>query len=420
MNWFTRKLGLYVTIALFVVITQTVLGQTTLSAGDIAIIGANTTNPDDFAFVLLRDISMGTVINFTDNGWLASGAFRTGEGIKAFTAAGSISAGNVIVYSTNSNFSQVSGTFSLATTGDQVIAFQGDIGSPTPIYGVNINGGIWQSDAINANTSALPSGLVEGTSALAAPNYSNVKYVGGNSFSTAASARSIISDPSNWSGHNTTPYDLTTWSDFSLPVTLSLWNATSKNGQVLLNWSTDSEIENLGFIIERALAENGPWNTIASFSDNDALKGQGSTNNATDYQFTDEKVDIGKTYYYRLSDVDYQGVRKEHGVISVVVSSNDQNALPGGFQLDRIFPNPFNPSVNIDFTLAETANIRVNLYDLRGHLVSQLTDATFAAGNHSVNWNGLTTAGEPAPSGVYLLQISDSHSSLTRKVVLAR
>lgn len=209
--------------------------------------------------------------------------------------------------------------------------------------------------------------------------------------------------------------------DQSLPVELSLWNGTSKNGQIVLNWTTDSEIENLGFIIERAQTEKGPWNEIASFSKNNALKGQGSTNNVTDYQYTDEAVEVGKTYYYRLSDVDYQGVRKTHAIISVVVSGKDQNALPGGFNLERIYPNPFNPSVTIDFSVAEQpAMITVNLFDLQGRLVNELTHSTYTAGNHQVQWNGLSQTGQPAPSGIYLMQISNDQSFLTRKVILAR
>ena len=55
---------------------------TTLAAGDIAIVGYDATNPDDFAFVVLRDVEAGTAISFTDNGWSSSAnAFRTGEGV---------------------------------------------------------------------------------------------------------------------------------------------------------------------------------------------------------------------------------------------------------------------------------------------------------------------------------------------------
>ncbi len=56
--------------------------QTTLSAGDIAIVGVNTDNPDEFAFVLLTDVTTGTSIRFTDDGWFSAGGFRSGEGGK--------------------------------------------------------------------------------------------------------------------------------------------------------------------------------------------------------------------------------------------------------------------------------------------------------------------------------------------------
>ena len=75
--------------------------QTTLSPGDLAMIGANSDNPDDFAFLLLLDVEAGSIIKFTDNGWQAAGSFRTGEGILTFTAATYLNAGTVVVYSEN-------------------------------------------------------------------------------------------------------------------------------------------------------------------------------------------------------------------------------------------------------------------------------------------------------------------------------
>ncbi|MCF7796751.1 MAG: T9SS type A sorting domain-containing protein [Candidatus Marinimicrobia bacterium] len=208
--------------------------------------------------------------------------------------------------------------------------------------------------------------------------------------------------------------------DQSLPVTLSQWEASSKNSAVQLSWTTDSEIENLGFIIDRGLTEKGPWRQIADFNSHAALKGQGSTNSVTAYTFTDEAVAVGETYYYRLSDVDYKGTRTEHDAISVTVSDKDQNALPGGFQLEKIFPNPFNPSVTIDFTVVEPTAITVNVFDLQGRLVNALIEQHYAAGNYQIQWNGLTPNGRPAPSGIYLLQIRDDAYNLVRKVVLAR
>ena len=54
--------------------------QTTLVAGDLAIIGFNGDNPDQFAFVLLVDIESGTEITFTDSGVKSDDTFRGNEG----------------------------------------------------------------------------------------------------------------------------------------------------------------------------------------------------------------------------------------------------------------------------------------------------------------------------------------------------
>jgi hypothetical protein len=67
---------------------------TTLSAGDVAFLSIIGDNPDTFAFVLLKNIEAGTTINVTDNGWLASGAFRTGEGVLQYVAPSSPRCGN--------------------------------------------------------------------------------------------------------------------------------------------------------------------------------------------------------------------------------------------------------------------------------------------------------------------------------------
>ena len=113
-----------ITCLLFLVSINFISAQTTLNAGDIAIVGINCDDPDDFAFVLLTDIEAGTIINFTDDGWFASGGFRNTEGVIAFTSPSNLSAGTVIIYSVDSlDFVNVSGSFSLSASGDQIIAF---------------------------------------------------------------------------------------------------------------------------------------------------------------------------------------------------------------------------------------------------------------------------------------------------------
>ena len=125
---------------------------TTLTAGDIAIIGFNFDNNDEFSFVLLRDIESGTAINFTDKGWLSTNTFRSGEGTYTWTASSNLTAGTVLkITSTDLTGSNVS----LDSAGDQITAYQVQGSSNVLLYAVNSEGTGWQSTASDANTSAL-------------------------------------------------------------------------------------------------------------------------------------------------------------------------------------------------------------------------------------------------------------------------
>ncbi|MEB3220005.1 MAG: choice-of-anchor I family protein, partial [Nostocales cyanobacterium 94392] len=189
---------------------------TTLSAGDIAIIGVNADNPDNFSFVLLVDIEAGTEIRFTDSGWTNSNAFRASEGAFKYTAPTNLSAGTVINFINNSaNFAADNdagvGTngFNLSTDGDQVIAFQGASTNPTFIYAVQTNSTQFQTTATTSNDSALPNGLVSGTSAVAVgqgsgagDEWDNSVYNMSVTSGTKEEILAAVSNPVNWTGSN--------------------------------------------------------------------------------------------------------------------------------------------------------------------------------------------------------------------------
>ena len=114
-----------------------VKSQTTLVAGDLAIIGFNSDDPDQFAFVLLVDIESGTEITFTDSGVKSDDTFRGGEGAIKFTASSNYSAGSIITYTgpqsalpsgdfTEANDGNVGNNdMNLSNKGDQIFAYKG-------------------------------------------------------------------------------------------------------------------------------------------------------------------------------------------------------------------------------------------------------------------------------------------------------
>ncbi len=178
-----------------------------VSAGDIAIIGYRSTDPDALAFVVLSPIAAGEVIRFTDSGWVAAGSFRANEGGIAFTASTALSAGTVVTRSNPFNSGDWSinntglgtGGFLLSTSGDQILAFQGDAAGPSFVYAINADDTGW-SDATTSNTTALPAGLINGMTAvnIGGPPERDNGYYSGITQGTRAELLAAIGNPANW------------------------------------------------------------------------------------------------------------------------------------------------------------------------------------------------------------------------------
>ena len=168
---------------------------TVLAAGDIAIIHYNSTGADSFSFVFLRAVEIGTAVNFTDNGWLAAGGFRPGEGTVTYTAPTAIAAGTIVTLT----------GLDLDDAGDQIIAYQGTEASPTILHIVDLADGnnTVAGDATDANTTALPPGFTLGVNAVALA-LNNSIYAGPVE-GTPDELFAAISNSANWIGSDTIP-----------------------------------------------------------------------------------------------------------------------------------------------------------------------------------------------------------------------
>ncbi|HDP68657.1 MAG TPA: T9SS type A sorting domain-containing protein [Candidatus Marinimicrobia bacterium] len=209
--------------------------------------------------------------------------------------------------------------------------------------------------------------------------------------------------------------------DQSLPVELNGFNAIPGNGKVTLCWTTESETENLGFIVSRkSKDESSKWEEIASYLTDGALQGHGSTSQAHEYFYTDAQVVPGATYFYRLGDVDYTGNITWHKELEVTLPQND-SAVPAKFVLHKAYPNPFNPETTFKFELGEAADVHVRVFDLLGNLVTTLTDARYQVGRYNLHWNGCDDRGRLSSTGIYFIHISSSTGfTNTQKVIFLR
>ena len=202
--------------------------------------------------------------------------------------------------------------------------------------------------------------------------------------------------------------------DTSLPVELSYFAGVQKDLAVQLSWATESETENLGFIIERHQDQKG-WIEIASFRTHPELEGQGSTSQHTEYTFLDKHIEGGEIFEYRLADVSYDSFKQYHDMPAVEIEI--EIFLPAEFSLMQNFPNPFNPITTIEYRLPEDSFVSLVIYDVRGQIIQTLESSHQNAGWHEFNWNGQTNDGKIISTGLYFARIVAGDYSNTIKML---
>jgi len=204
--------------------------------------------------------------------------------------------------------------------------------------------------------------------------------------------------------------------DNSLAVALTSFTAGVESNAVALAWTTQSEVDNTGFTIERKQVDVdgnviADWMEIASYQTHTELEGQGNTSEATDYDFKDYNVVERALYQYRLNTIDTDGNRVIYNVIQVEVVST----MPEGMVLLQNFPNPFNPATTIEFSIPEQDNVTLSIYNLKGQTVDVLVNEQMSAGPHHVSWDG-----SDQPAGVYFYELRTGSHREIRKLTLIK
>jgi len=107
-------------------------------------------------------------------------------------------------------------------------------------------------------------------------------------------------------------------------------------------------------------------------------------------------------------------------VLTSFTSDGDIIAKPMATLLKANYPNPFNPSTTIDFTLAKPSVVKIDIFNIKGQRVKEVVSGSYSAGKHSVVWNGDDTSGHLVGSGVYFYRMTASGYSSTRKMLLMK
>ena len=186
-----------------------------------------------------------------------------------------------------------------------------------------------------------------------------------------------------------------------LPVELTSFISIVKHNDILLQWNTATENNSSIFQIERKSLES-PWNKITE------IQAAGNSSTPKIYSYTDKNLRPGN-YFYRLKMIDIDGKFKYSNEIETNI------AAPREYILNQNFPNPFNPTSRISFSLPKTSFTTLKIYNVLGREVQTIVSEILSSGTHNYEFDGRNLN-----SGVYFYTLMAGNFSSTKKMILMK
>jgi len=212
-------------------------------------------------------------------------------------------------------------------------------------------------------------------------------------------------------------------SDHTLPVELSAFTAQFIENTPTLYWTTQSETDNMGWFVYRNREED----FASSHKVSEFIEGHGTTSQQQSYLYEDRIQDpeVGDKYYYWLESIDFSGMVNHYDKVAILTIPDNSNSgnqsvlVPERFGLLQNEPNPVVNSARIAFNLTETAQIDLNIYNIKGQLVKKLYSGVTS--KHTVMWNGKDSNGNELAPGVYFYNlIVNGKTQETKKLIIMK
>jgi len=187
-----------------------------------------------------------------------------------------------------------------------------------------------------------------------------------------------------------------------LPVELISFTGNYDMGKVNLKWTTATELNNLGFEIERR-TQDSEWILIGF------IEGNGTTSESQEYFYTDDFAESESiNLYYRLKQKDYNGNFEYSDEIEILTT-------PEVFSLSQNYPNPFNPVTVIKYQLPIKSSVTLKIFDLLGKEVETLVNEDKDAGYYQAVFDASNLS-----SGIYFYTLQTENYFVTKKMILLK
>ena len=414
-------------------------GQTSLSAGDMAIVLVQSDAPDAFEWMSFVDLEANTVIKFSENAIQSDGRLKSNEGTITFTASSAISKGVVQRWYSGTTDDQysTSGSVAFSASGDQVIVYQESGENKTFLYyaGFAKATTVITSEDPSTNTSYVPSGLSTGAyTVIDMGSTDNYYYNTSNETSgTASELLASIGATSNWTASSDAISSGATVqiSDFSVTV-------ASSNTSIQFTSSSDSAVESTGIYDLTVSITNEDASNATSV---DVTLTDGSATNGTDFStystetltfsagnstsqtvtltITDDTVVEGKeTVIFQLQNVSGGNSAEIGSTSQFTLTIRDNELIINEIHAD---PDATNGDSNGDGTVSSTQDEFVELVNNSGGAMDisdwTISDAvgvkhTFESGTTLMKGQGIVVFAGGTPTGTFGGSITNTAGSL--------
>jgi len=113
----------------------------------------------------------------------------------------------------------------------------------------------------------------------------------------------------------------------------------------------------------------------------------------------------------------------DYSIEEITAASGNQYvdiAIATDYALLSSYPNPFNPSTNISYSIPTAGIVTVSVYNMLGQNIATLVNEHLTVGSYTAVWNGVNAAGNAVPSGIYLVKMNHADGTLSQKITLLK
>jgi len=142
----------------------------------------------------------------------------------------------------------------------------------------------------------------------------------------------------------------------------------------------------------------------------------------TNTLYVDANVPDGTYEYYTTAvySEEYESDASEAVTVEHYTSDNDNPNVPAVTTLVGNYPNPFNPTTQIKFTLAKPGKVSLDIFNVKGEKIATLLNTSMTAASHTVVWNGTDNYNQKVSSGIYYYRLQTDNYSHIKKMILMK